>query len=171
MRSAQISTEICIKLFRQRSFSISLNNYFHQAILEPSLQTRFMFDIKKLFINALAFVSGETQDDLLRIAINLPEFCRIPKACRSHYRLQQSRKYSMTCNFALLHHLSLLLFRFVVFHYDMKLIYCGVLFLEGFRAKQQCSYPKITGKNDRQDESLTGQVHNQAGHCPLTGRY
>ena len=26
----------------------------------------------------------------------------------------------------------------------------------------------MTGQNDRQDRSLTGQVHNQAGHCPLT---
>ena len=33
------------------------------------------------------------------------------------------------------------------------------------------SPPKMTGQNDRQDESLTGQVHDQAGHCPLTGRY
>ena len=24
---------------------------------------------------------------------------------------------------------------------------------------------------DRQDESLTGQIHNQSGHCPLTGPY
>ena len=31
--------------------------------------------------------------------------------------------------------------------------------------------PKMTGQNNWQDESLTGQVHNQAGHCPLTGRY
>ena len=29
----------------------------------------------------------------------------------------------------------------------------------------------MTGQNDRQDESLTGQAHDQAGHCPLTGRY
>ena len=29
----------------------------------------------------------------------------------------------------------------------------------------------MTGQNDRQEESLTGQVHDQAGHCPLTGRY
>ena len=29
----------------------------------------------------------------------------------------------------------------------------------------------MTGQNDRQDRSLTGHVHNQAGHCPLTGRY
>ena len=29
----------------------------------------------------------------------------------------------------------------------------------------------MTGQNDRQDESLTGQVCDQAGHCPLTGRY
>ena len=29
----------------------------------------------------------------------------------------------------------------------------------------------MTGQNDRPDESLTGQPHDQAGHCPLTGRY
>ena len=29
----------------------------------------------------------------------------------------------------------------------------------------------MTGQNDRQDWSLTGQVRDQAGHCPLTGRY
>ena len=31
--------------------------------------------------------------------------------------------------------------------------------------------PKMTGQNNWQDESLTGQVHDQAGHCPLTGCY
>ena len=76
----------------------------------------------------------------------------------------------MTCNIALLHQLSLLLFRFVVFHYDMKFI-AAFFLLEGFSAKQQCSYPKMTGQNDRQDKSLTGQVRDQAGHCLLTGRY
>ena len=35
----------------------------------------------------------------------------------------------------------------------------------------KCSHPKMTGQNERQDESLTGQVHDQAGHSPLTGRY
>ena len=29
----------------------------------------------------------------------------------------------------------------------------------------------MTGQNDWQDESLTGQVRDQAEHCPLTGRY
>ena len=29
----------------------------------------------------------------------------------------------------------------------------------------------MTGQNDRPDKSLTGQAHDQAGHCPLTGRY
>ena len=39
-----------------------------------------MFDIKKLLlIDALTFIPGETQDNLLRIAVYLPEFCRIPK--------------------------------------------------------------------------------------------
>ena len=29
----------------------------------------------------------------------------------------------------------------------------------------------MTGQNDRQDNSLTGQVRDQAGHCPFTWRY
>ena len=29
----------------------------------------------------------------------------------------------------------------------------------------------VTGQLDRQDERLTGQLPNQFGHCPLTGRY
>ena len=29
----------------------------------------------------------------------------------------------------------------------------------------------FVSKNDRQNRSLTGQVHDQAGHCPLTSRY
>ena len=32
-------------------------------------------------------------------------------------------------------------------------------------------FKRFPSNNDRQDESLTGQVHDQAGHCPLTGRY
>ena len=77
-RRAQISAEICIKLFtrrrikcrdRRRCFSISLN--FHQAILEPSPQTRFMFDIKKLlFMNALTFYSQRNTE--------LDQFAQIP---------------------------------------------------------------------------------------------
>ena len=40
-----------------------------------------MFDIKKLLlIDVLTFIPRETQDDLLRIAIDLLEFRRIPKA-------------------------------------------------------------------------------------------
>ena len=62
-------------------------------------------------------------------------------------------------------------------------------FFKGFSAKQQKKpkkaanysvieqnalsdkHPKMTGQNDRPDESLTGQAHDQAGHCPLTGLY
>ena len=29
----------------------------------------------------------------------------------------------------------------------------------------------FASKNDRQDESLTGQAHDQGGQCPLAGRY
>ena len=32
-------------------------------------------------------------------------------------------------------------------------------------------HPKMNGQNDRPDESLTSQAHDQAGHCPLTRRY
>ena len=32
-------------------------------------------------------------------------------------------------------------------------------------------YKMFTSKNDRQDKNLTGQALDQAGHCPLTGRY
>ena len=115
---------------------------------------------------------------------------------RSHYWSQQSRTYSTD----LLHRcvtpqLSLLLFRFVAFHYDMKFI-AAFLFFQEFSAKQQkkqrkkkslqryrtlsdnymeniikCSHPNMTGQNDRQDESLTGQAHDQGGQCSLAGRY
>ena len=29
----------------------------------------------------------------------------------------------------------------------------------------------LTGQHDRQDKSLTSQIHNQSGHCPVAGRY
>ena len=74
-----------------------------------------MFNIKKLsLIDALTFIPGETQDDRLRIAIDLPEFCRIPQA-----------GYITDLQRCVTPQLSLLLFRFVAFHYDMKLIYCS----------------------------------------------
>ena len=67
-----------IKLFtrssrnKSRSFSISLSLY--QINLPSSPQSRYMFDIKRLFeINPLKVIPGETLDDLLRIAINLPK--------------------------------------------------------------------------------------------------
>ena len=87
LRGAQMSTEICILLFTRRRIkcwdrghSVSISLHFYQTILESSLQTRFMFDIDKLLlIDALTlnFIPGETQDHLLRIAINLLQFSRI----------------------------------------------------------------------------------------------
>ena len=62
-------------------------------------------------------------------------------------------------------------------------------FFKGFSAKQQKKpkkaanysvieqnalsdkHPKMTSQNDRPDESLTGQAHDKAGHCLLTGHY
>ena len=127
---AQMSTEICTKLFtrrrierrdRRRSFSISLN--FYQTILESSPQTRFMFDIKKLLlIDALTFIPGETQDDSLRIAINLPEFRRIPKAGHiTDYSKAESTGVEYDLQRCVTPQLSFLLFHFVAFHYDIKI--------------------------------------------------
>ena len=66
---------------RDRRCSLSISSNFYQTILESSPQTRFMFDINKLLlINVLTFIPGETQDDLLRIVIDLLEFRQIPKA-------------------------------------------------------------------------------------------
>ena len=42
------------------------------------------------------------------------------------------------------------------------------------RIKQQLYgkyYKMFASKNDWQDESLTSQVHDQGGHCPLIGHY
>ena len=94
-----MSTEICTKLFTRRriklqdrrsSFSISLN--FYQTILESSLQTRFMFDIKKL-LNRCANIYSRRNTG--RPVENCDRFVRIPSnsQSRSHYCLQQSRKY------------------------------------------------------------------------------
>ena len=98
-----MSPEIYIKSFtrrrmkrcdRQRSFSISLN--FYQTFLESSPQTRFMFDIKKLLlINALTYISGGTQDDLLRIAIDLPEFHHIHHWTGDFYNPRTSRSQTL----------------------------------------------------------------------------
>ena len=145
-----------------------------------------MFDIKKLLlIDAVRFIPGETQDDPLRVAIDFRNSVEFPMQVTL---LSTGVRYDLQR--CVTPQLSLLLFRFVAFHYDMKLIDCGVLFLEGFSAKQQKTLKKekslqdykalsdnymenkmLVSKNDRQDESLTGQVRDQTGHCPLTGCY
>ena len=109
---AQMSTEISIKLFTRRriqrrdrrlSFSISIN--FYQTILELSLQTRFMFDIiKKLsLIDPLTFIPGGNTGRPLE---NCDRFARIlsNSQSRSHYWLQQSRKYRCIVRPATLHY-------------------------------------------------------------------
>ena len=73
-----------------------------------------MFDIKKLLlIDALTFIPRETQDDLLRIAIDLPEFLRIPKEVKKvtllitakpkvQYDLQRCVTFQLSLLFTLL---------------------------------------------------------------------
>ena len=108
---AQMSTEICIKLFtrrrikrqdRRRSFSISLN--FYQTILESSPQTRFMLDIKKFnIINRCANIYSWRNTGWPRAVEYCNWFARIPSnsQSRSHYWLVQV--YGTKCNVALLH--------------------------------------------------------------------
>ena len=94
-----------------------------------------MFDIIKkiLLIHALTFIPGERQDNLLRIAIGLPEFRRIPKAGHiTEYSKAESTGVRYEVQRCVTPQLNLLLFRFVAFHRDMKLIFCGVLFLRRF---------------------------------------
>ena len=84
---------------------------------------------------ALTFTPGETQDDprRLRIAIDLPEFRRIPKAGHiTDYSKAESTGVRYEVQRCVTPQLNLLLIRFVAFHYDMKLIYCRVLFLKRF---------------------------------------
>ena len=92
---------------------------------------------KEIIINdALTFIPGETQDNPLRIAIDLPEFCRIPKAGHiTDCNKAESTGVEYDVQRCVTPQLSFLLFRFVAFHYDMKLIYCGVLFLRRFQCK------------------------------------
>ena len=47
---------------------------FRICVVRSSPQSRYMFDIKELFlIDMLKVIPGETQVDLLTIAIDLPE--------------------------------------------------------------------------------------------------
>ena len=93
--------------------------------------------------------------------------------------------------------LSLLLFRFVAFHYDMKFI-AAFFFFKGFSAKQQKKpkkkeiitalqsecimrqlygkyYKMFASKNDRSKWRARREVDRSSPrsgrHCPLTGRY
>ena len=132
-RRAQMSTEICTKLFpkkdRWRSFSISLN--FYQTMLKSSPQMRFTFDVKKLLlIDELTFIPGETQDDQLRIANDLREFCWIPKAGHiTDYSKAESTGVEYDLQRFVTPKLSFLLFRFVAFHYhlwhEINLLLCS----------------------------------------------
>ena len=81
------------------------------------------------------FPENRTQDDprRLRIAINLPEFRRIPKVGHiTDYNKAESTGVRYEVQRYVTPQLNLLLFRFVAFHHDMKFIYCGVLFLRRF---------------------------------------
>ena len=62
----------------------------------------------------LTLIPGETEDDLFRIAIDLPEFLRIPK--EGH--ITDYSKAESTARLALLHYFSTqFVIHFVAFHY------------------------------------------------------
>ena len=60
---------------------------------------------KEIIVNdVLTFIPGETQDNPLTIAINLPEFCRIPKAGHiTDCNKAASTVVETTCIIVLLH--------------------------------------------------------------------
>ena len=120
-----------------------------------------MFNIKKLLlIDALTFIPGETQ--------NCNWFTWIPSnsQSRSHYLYSYSKAESTVRPATLSYSTT----QFDVFHYDIKLMCCSVLFVRSLLCKVAKKY-MLLSKNNWQDQSLTGQVRNQAGHCPLTGCY
>ena len=88
-----------------------------------------MCDIKKLLlIDALTFIPGETQDDLLRIAIDLPEFRRIPK--EGHITDYSKQKVQYDLQRCVTPQLSLLFISLCcVSLRHVKLSYCGFFFL------------------------------------------
>ena len=72
----------------------------------------------------------------MTIAIDLPEFCGIPKAGHiNDCNKAASTGVEYDMQRCVTPQLSFLLFRFVAFHHDMKLIYRGVLFLRRFWCK------------------------------------
>ena len=108
-RRAQMSTEICIKLFtrrrikgrdKRRSFPISL--IFYQTILESSPQTRFMFDINKFNIsNRCAKFFSPEKHRMRSICPNSVEF---PKQVILLITAKQKvQVYGTRCNVVLLH--------------------------------------------------------------------
>ena len=83
-----------------------------------------MFDIKKIIlllsIDALTSIPGETQDDPLRIAIDLPEFCRIPKAGHiTDYSKSESTGVEYNLQHCVTPQLSFLLFRLALLRFIM----------------------------------------------------
>ena len=121
-RRAQMSTEVSIKLFTRRrikrqdrrrcSVSISLN--FYETILELSLQTKFLFNIKKLL---LLIIDAQTLFPGKQRTTCLPKFRQIPKEGHiTDYSKAESTvqpamlRYSSTSQFVI---------HFVAFHYDM----------------------------------------------------
>ena len=102
-RRAQMTTEICTQLFtrrrikrrdRWRSFSISLN--FYQTLLESSPQMTFIYvrHHKEIIITRCVNIYSRRNTGL-PLENNWDRFARIPSnsQSRSHYWLQQSRKY------------------------------------------------------------------------------
>ena len=121
-RRAQMSTEVCVKLFTRRrikrrdrwrrSLSIGLN--FYQTILESSPQTRFLFDIKKLL---LLIIDALTLFPEKQRTTCLPEFHRIPKERHiTDYNKAESTVQPATLGYS---STSQFVIHFVVFHYDM----------------------------------------------------
>ena len=78
-------------------------------------------------MSSIGHCTGETQDDLLRIAINYPNSAEFLKRVTLLITAKQKVQYDREC--CITPQLSLLMFHFVAIQQDMKFVYCGVLFL------------------------------------------
>ena len=108
---------------RRRSFSISLN--FCQTTLYSRLESASGIHVwhKEVIINWCANIYS-------RRNTGRPVEKQVTLLITAKQKVQYDQQRCITPQ------LSLLMFHFVAFHYDRKLMYCGVLFLRSFLCKE-----------------------------------
>ena len=128
------------KYTTELSFGSSCNTLSQRAQMSTEICKR-----DSLLINALTFIPGERGRPVENCDRFSPNSIEFPKQVTSLITAKQKVQYDRQhCVTQLL---SLLMFRFVAFHYNMKLMYCGVLFLRSFLCKAE-KKNMFVSKND-----------------------